>query len=249
MLNEMIRFRPFCVVFLILVKLLSKLICIFKKVYDMKKAATIISLLIIWGLSTSAVASTRFDSLKNFTVNRIVPYISLGMENILTGDRTIIQKDISAGVTINEKINIGVFTSWNVNDLSFEMIGLPKLRMKYMQGGVLTSFDQRISRLFSLNVGAKVGQGSARILDYGNDMGVLKQRVVIIHPDVGLEMSPFGFVKIKLNFGYRLMTDQKMQEIIKGGLTGLSYGLSLKIDLFRKKYFYGKRSYSFTHTR
>lgn len=215
----------------------------------MKNAATIISLFIIWVLSTSAVASTRFDSLNNSTINRIVPYISLGMENVLTSDRTIIQKEISAGITINEKINLGVFTGWNVNDLSFEMIGLPELRMKYMQGGVLTSFDQRISRLFSLNVGAKFGQGSARILGYGNDMGVLKQRVVIIHPDVGLEMSPFHFVKVKLNFGYRLMTDQKMQEIVKGDLTGFSYGLSLKIDLFKKNYFYGKRSYSFTHTR
>lgn len=215
----------------------------------MKKTATIISLLIIWGFSTSAVASMRFDSLENSTINRIVPYVSLGMENVLTGDRTIIQKEISAGVTINEKINLGVFTSWNVNHLSFEMIGLPELRMKYMQGGVLTSFDQRISRLFSLNVGAKFGQASARILGYGNDMGVLKQRVVIIHPDVGLEMSPFHFVKVKLNFGYRLMTDQKMQEVVKGDLTGFSYGLSLKIDLFKKNYFYGKRSYSFTHTR
>ena len=45
------------------------------------------------------------------------------------------------------------------------------------------------------------------------------------------------------------MTDQKMQEIVKGDLTGLSYGLSLKFELFKKKYFYGKRSYSFTHTR
>lgn len=195
------------------------------------------------------MAVDRFDSLGNSTANRISPYVSLGMENILANGRTIIQKEVIAGITINEKINLGVFTSWNVNHLSFEMIGLPELQMKYIQGGVLTSFDQRISRLFSLNVGARVGQGSARLLGRGADMGVLKQRVVIIHPDVGLEMSPFDFVKVKLNFGYRLMTDQKMQEIVKGDLTGLSYGLSLKFDLFKKKYFYGKRSYSFTHTR
>ncbi len=215
----------------------------------MKEKLSIISLAIIFSCHVAVVASSRFDSLDNSSSNRIVPFISLGIENILTNDRTIIQKGISAGITINEKINLGVFSNWNVNDLSFERIGLPELSMKYIQGGVLTSFDHRISRLFSINVGARVGQGSARLLNQNNDMHVFKQRVVIMHPDLGLEMSPFDFVKIKLNFGYRLMTDLKVQEILKGDLTGLSYGLNLKFDLFKKKYFYGRRSYSFTHNR
>ena len=215
------------------------------------KNNTLILTLLFIGLSCPLMAYAEKDSLRKVSFNRLTPFVSFGVESLDTRNGTILQKTISAGVTINHKLNFALYSSWYnavyEEDFNFKKFGLPEVKMRYMQGGVLTSYDHRISRLFSLNLGAKVGQGSARIIDRNNELTITKQRVVIMHPDIGLEVAPFDFVRVKLNVGYQLMTDAKMQELLQGEATGLSYGVNLRFDLFRRKFSFQRRSYSFTH--
>ncbi|MFY0652675.1 MAG: hypothetical protein JXQ96_11605 [Cyclobacteriaceae bacterium] len=194
------------------------------------------------------LAELDLDSIRNSKKVRAVPFVGFGTEMVQMADRTILQKGFIAGITINEKVNLGVFSNWNCDALTFEKFGLPDLRMKYIQGGVLTSYDQRISKLLSLNIGTRVGQASARLQSAGDRFDIIKQRVVVMHPDIGLEVSPFDFAKIKFNIGYRLMTDLKITEVLQTESSGLSYGLNVKFDIFRKKFRYHNRSYTYSYT-
>lgn len=202
----------------------------------MKKMRLTILPVLLLGFCFTALASQELDTLEQKPASRIVPYIQFMLEGVGVDDRTIIQKGFSAGITINEKLNLGIYSNWHSDDLNFRKIGLPELRMKYMHGGVHTSYNHSISRLLSLNVSTRVGQGSVRLLQNSGEFGIMKQRVVIMHPDVGLEIAASQRTKVQLNVGYRLMTDLKMQEIVKGDLTGFSYGVNIKFDLFKSSY-------------
>tara|TARA_R110000868_G_scaffold380273_1_gene646267 strand:- start:1198 stop:1752 length:555 start_codon:yes stop_codon:yes gene_type:complete len=182
-------------------------------------------------------ANTELDSLEHNQTNTIVPFVSLSVEQINGDNRTIIEKGFSAGITINNRVNLGVFSAWNSDDLSFESIGLPRqFKMKYIHGGVLTSYNHRISKSSTLNFGTRVGQGSVRLFNTNGEMGIVKQSVYIMHPDIGFEINPFNQIKVKFNVGYRMMSDLKLQGLVQGELAGFSYGVTVKIDLFKKPF-------------
>ncbi len=187
-------------------------------------------------LSWQARAYGELDSLEQQEEQAVIPYFSYTIQAIETGERTIIERGFSAGITLYDKLNLGVFSNWNTTEMTLEKLGLPReLTMKYIHGGVLTSYQHRLSRKLSFTVGTRVGQGSVRVLNAGDQMDVSKRTVVIMHPDVSIEFSPARRASIGLNIGYRLMTDMKMQEIVKGDLTGLAYGLQMKFRLIKSK--------------
>ncbi|MEQ6121183.1 hypothetical protein [Reichenbachiella sp. MALMAid0571] len=203
----------------------------------MKKLRFIILSILSFCIYFSVFANSELDSLEQKPTNTIIPFVSLMVEQIHGENRTIVQKGFSAGITINNRVNLGVFSAWSTDDFSFEKTGLLRqFKMKYIHGGVLTSYNLRISKSSTLNLGTRVGQGSVRLLNTNSETGIVKQSVYIMHPDVGFEISPFSQVKLKFNVGYRLMSDLKLQELVKGDLAGFSYGMSVKIDLFKKNF-------------
>lgn len=201
----------------------------------MKKFSFTILFTLSFCFCLSVFANPELDSLENNQTNMVVPFVSLMVEQINGNNRTIVQKGFSAGITINNRVNLGVFSAWNSDDLSFESIGLPRqFKMKYIHGGVLTSYNHRISKTATLNFGTRVGQGSVRLFNTDGEMSIVKQSVYIMHPDIGFEINPFSQIKIKFKVGYRMMSDLKLQGLVKGELAGFSYGMSVKIDLFKR---------------
>ncbi|MEZ4800904.1 MAG: hypothetical protein R2809_14235 [Flavobacteriales bacterium] len=136
-------------------------------------------------------------------------------------------------VVFRNKIAVGPFGNGLLKQIDFRSdehydAHSTKMNLKYGYGGLFVQYYFIRNSRFQVSVPVKMGFGLAGVYEEEKDIRVDKSRLLVLEPEIHLDIKTGNHVAISAQFGYRMAGVRDLCYVSKNELSGFSAGLGLK---------------------
>jgi hypothetical protein len=143
------------------------------------------------------------------------------------------------GILFNDKLSVGGFYSFSVNEIVPKSETDPRIYMDYRVGGGFIEYTFWPDKLVHLTIPLFIGGGEVE-MDLkdsysGNDQNLYGEKFFfIIEPSANLEINLHKFLRLNAGVGYRMASNMTYRNFDQSALTGFTGNIGLKLGLFKR---------------
>lgn len=141
--------------------------------------------------------------------------------------------NLRAGVTLGDRLSLGVYYADALNDIRNQSETLPGLYLDYYSFGGFMEYTLMPSRLLHLSFPLYFGYGEVEMDNDFGSAGLGEANFFQLEPAAMLELNLHRLVRLQLGAGYRLISDMNYRNMNPSDLSGLTGYAGLRLGLFR----------------
>lgn len=103
-----------------------------------------------------------------------------------------------------------------------------QMNLKHGYGGLFVQYYLISRSRFQLSLPVKMGYGLAGVYEEETDQRVDKSRLLVLEPEIHLDIKAGKHVAVSAQFGYRMASVEDLLYVSNNDLSGFSVGIGLK---------------------